>query len=152
MLDRRCTEMSKRKDISTALLGVTVALILWITILSREKLIGTPISYHPFHALISFLKEIQRGRISVNFLGNIILFMPMGVLLPAVTGWKKMWKTVAAGISFSLFIEIIQLITSRGCFDFDDVLLNCLGTVIGFGIFQAAKRLFTKNDLNAAGN
>jgi len=144
--------MSKRKDILTALLGAAVALILWITILSREKLIRTPISYYPFHALISFLKEIQRGKIGANFLGNIILFVPIGVLVPVVTDWKKMWKTMVAGISFSLFIEIIQLITSRGCFDFDDVLLNCLGTVIGFGIFQAAKRLFTKNDLNAAGN
>ena len=144
--------MSKRKDISTALLGVAVALILWITILSRETLIGTPISYHPFHALVSFLKEIQRGRLGANFLGNIILFVPVGVLLPSITGWKKMWKTVATGIGFSLFIEIIQLITSRGCFDFDDVLLNGLGTVIGFGIFQAAKRLFTKNELNAASN
>ena len=143
--------MSKRKDISTALLGAAVALILWITIMSREKLIGTPISYHPFHALASFLKEIQRGRLGMNFLGNIILFLPVGVLVPAVTGWKKMWKTVVAGISFSLFIEIIQLITSRGCFDFDDVLLNGMGTVIGFGIFQAAKRLFTKDDLNAPG-
>ena len=144
--------MSKRKDISTALLGAAVALILWITIMSREKLIGTPISYHPFHALTSFLNDIQRGRIGMNFLGNIILFLPVGVLVPAVTGWKKMWKTVVVGISFSLFIEIIQLITSRGCFDFDDVLLNGMGTVIGFGIFQAAKRLFTKNDLNATGN
>lgn len=143
--------MSKRKEISTALLGVTVALILWITILSREKLIGMPITYHPFHSLLSFLKELQRGRIGNSF-GNIILFMPIGVLLPVVTGWKKMWKTVVAGISFSLFIEIIQLITSRGCFDFDDVLLNGMGTAIGFGIFQAAKRLFTRNDLNAAGN
>lgn len=149
---QRCTEMSKRKDISTVLLGVAVALILWITILSRENLIGTPITFRPFHALVSFLKEIQRGRIGANFLGNIILFVPVGVLLPSITGWKKMWKTVAAGIGFSLFIEIIQLITSRGCFDFDDVLLNGLGTVIGFGIFQVAKRLFTKNDLNAAGN
>lgn len=149
---QRCTEMSKRKDISTVLLGVAVALILWITILSRENLIGTPITFRPFHALVSFLKEIQRGRIGANFLGNIILFVPVGVLLPSITGWKKMWKTVAAGIGFSLFIEIIQPITSRGCFDFDDVLLNGLGTVIGFGIFQVAKRLFTKNDLNAAGN
>lgn len=39
--------MSKRKDILTALLGAAVALILWITILSREKLIRTPISYYP---------------------------------------------------------------------------------------------------------
>lgn len=150
-LDQRYTEMSKRKDISAILLGVSAALILWITILSREQLIGTPITFRPFHALISFLKEIRRGRIGMNFLGNIILFMPVGVLFPVVTGWKKMWKTMVAGISFSLFIEIIQLTTSRGCFDFDDVLLNCLGTVIGFGLYDAAWKLITKNDLNTSG-
>lgn len=77
--------------------------------------------------------------------------MPVGFLVPAVTGWKKMWKTVVAGISFSIFIEIIQLITSRGCFDFDDVLLNGLGTVIGFGLYSVVRKLFTKNDLNATG-
>ena len=143
--------MSKRKDTSTVLLGVAVALILWITILSREKLIGTPKIYQFLHSLPSFLKEIQRGRIGNSF-GNIILFVPFGVLFPAVTDWKKMWKTMVAGISFSLFIEIIQRITSRGCFDFDDVLLNCLGTVIGFGLYNTAWKLFTKKNLNAYGN
>ena len=59
---------------------------------------------------------------------------------------------MVAGISFSLFIEIIQLTTSRGCFDLDDVLLNGLGTVIGFGLYSAAWKLFTKNDLNAIDN
>ena len=142
--------MNKRKDIATALLGVTVALILWITILSRETLIGTPKIYHLFHSIPSFLKEIQRGRIGNSF-GNIILFVPIGFLHPAVTGWKKMWKTMVAGISFSLFIEIIQFITSRGCFDFDDVLLNCLGTVIGFGLYCVAQKIFTMNALNATG-
>ena len=152
MHDQRCTGMSKIKEISTALLGVTVALILWITILSREKLIGTPISYQPFHALVSFLKETQRGKIGANLLGNIILFLPIGVLLPVVTGWKKMWNTVAAGIEFSLLIETIQLITSRGCFDFDDVILNGLGCIIGYEIYIATQKLITKNDLNASGN
>ncbi len=142
--------MSKRKDISTALPGVTVALILWITILSREALIGTPITYRPFHALISFLKEMQRGRIGTNLLGNIVLFLPIGFLFPAVTDWKKLWRTVAAGIGFSLLIETIQLITSRGCFDFDDVILNSLGCVIGYGIHRAARKLFTKGSLNTS--
>ncbi len=144
--------MSKKKDISTALLGVVVALILWITILSRETLIGMPITYPPFHALVSFLKEIQKGRIGANFLGNIVLFIPVGALLPEVTGWKKMWELVIAGVGLSLMIETIQLITSRGCFDLDDVLLNGLGTVMGYGIYKVAKKLFAKNDLNAVGN
>lgn len=143
--------MSKIKDISTALLGVVAALILWITILSRETLIGTPVSYHPFHALVSFLKDIQRGRIGANFLGNIALFIPMGFLLPCVTDWKKMWRTVVAGVGFSLIIETIQLITSRGCFDFDDVILNGLGCIVGYGIYSVAQKLFTKNDLNTSG-
>lgn len=144
--------MSKKKDISTALLGVVVALILWITILSREKLRGTPISYHPFHALVYFLKQLQRGEIGANFLGNIILFMPVGMLLPVVTDWKKMWKIMVMGAGFSFFIEIIQLITSRGYFDLDDIILNSLGALIGFGLYNAAWKLFTKNDLNASGN
>jgi glycopeptide antibiotics resistance protein len=95
------------------------------------------------------LKEIQRGRIGNSF-GNIILFVPFGVLFPAVTDWKKMWRTVVAGVGFSLIIETIQLITSRGCFDFDDVLLNGLGCIIGYGIHRTAQKLFTKNDLNAS--
>ena len=59
-----------------------------------------------------------------------------------------MWKTVMAGVGLSLFIEIIQFITSRGCFDPDDVLLNCLGTAISFGIYRVMEKLFAKNDLN----
>ena len=142
--------MIKRNDIATVLLGVVVALTLWITILSRETLIGTPKIYHLFHSIPSFLKEIQRGRIGNSF-GNIILFVPFGVLFPAVTDWKKMWRTVVAGVGFSLIIETIQLITSRGCFDFDDVVLNGLGCVIGYGIYRAAWKLITKNDLNTSG-
>ncbi|MBO5569415.1 MAG: VanZ family protein [Clostridia bacterium] len=144
--------MSKRKDILTALLGVVVALILWITILSRDKLIGTQVTYHLFHALISFLKEIQRGRVGANFLGNIVLFIPVGVLVPIVADWRQLWKTAVIGFAFSLLIETLQLITSRGCFDLDDVILNGLGTVIGFGIYRAVEKLFTKTDLNAADN
>ena len=74
--------------------------------------------------------------------------MPVGVLLPVVTGWNKIWKTVVMGVGFSLFIEIMQFITSRGCFDLDDMILNGLGTIIGFGIYRSAKKLFTKKNLN----
>ena len=142
--------MSKKKDIITAILGIAVALILWITILSREMLIGTPKTYHLFHSLPSFLKEIQRGRIGNSF-GNIILFIPIGLLVPEVTDCRKLWKTAGIGLGFSLFVEIIQLITSRGCFDCDDIILNVLGCVIGYWLYRLALKLKSKNDLNATG-
>lgn len=128
--------MSKRKDFPAALLGICVALILWITILSREKLIGTPIKYSLFHALISFLRDILRGRFSANFLGNIVLFVPVGFLLPFVDGKEKWYWIIGFGFCFSLLIETIQLITARGCFDPDDIILNTIGTAIGYGIYR----------------
>ena len=142
--------MDKRKDISTALLGVIVALILWITILGREVQLGGKLFYPPFHSFGSIWKQILRAGIRSNFLGNILLFVPVGVLLPVVTGWKR--QTLIVGCSFSVLIELIQLITRRGCFDPDDIILNSLGCLIGYGVWSVAWKLFTRNDLNATGN
>lgn len=134
----------KRQEISTALLGITVALILWLTILGRETQMGGLLFYKPFHSISHLMKDIQRGGIRGNFLGNLILFAPVGALLPLVTGWEKLWKTTAIGLGFSVLIETLQLITHKGVFDPDDVILNTLGCIIGFGIYRAAAKLFTK--------
>lgn len=135
--DRRFTEMSKKKDMAASLLGIVIAVILWLTILSREKLIGTPVVYMPFHEILSIWKSIRRGGITGNFLGNIVLFVPVGMLVPLVTEKKEWFWTVRAGFCFSFLIEIIQLTTARGCFDPDDIMLNTIGTVIGCGFYRA---------------
>lgn len=44
--------------------------------------------------------------------------------------WKGLW--FAAGLS--LLVEVLQLITSRGLLEFDDVLHNMIGAVVGVGI------------------
>ena len=141
--------MSKKRDFSAALLGMHVALILWITILGRETQISGKLFYPPFHSITDIWREIQRTGFRSNLLGNIILFVPLGIILPIVTNWK--YKTVIVGSFFSIFIEIFQLITLRGCFDFDDVILNSIGCVIGYGIYKTAQRLFAKNTMNESG-
>ncbi len=81
--------------------------------------------YPPFHSVGGIWKQILRAGIRSNFLGNILLFVPVGVLLPATTGWKR--KTLIALCGSSVLIELIQLITRQGCFDPDDIILNSLG-------------------------
>ncbi len=140
--------MNKKQDIATAVLGAVVALILWVTILSREVLIGRPIAYYPFHALVSFVGEIQKGRIGANFIGNIVLFIPVGLLFPIVTRkWEWLW-TLAIGCGFSVLIEITQLMTNRGCFDLDDIILNTIGATIGYCVWMAVmfRKLVDKRD------
>lgn len=139
--------MDKRKDITAALLGVTVALILWVTVLGRDAQIGGNLFYPPFHSFRSLWKQILRAGIRSNFLGNILLFVPVGVLLPEITGSRR--TTLIAGCSFSVLIELIQLITRRGCFDPDDIILNFVGCIIGYWLCCVVQKLTSKKNLNA---
>lgn len=56
---------------------------------------------------------------------NIICFIPIGLLC------GKRWRGILIGLGFSLFIEIMQLITKRGYFQIDDLINNTIGTLIG---------------------
>lgn len=138
--------MSKTKHLLAAIFGIYVALILWVTILGREVLLGTPIVYKPFHVFLSFWRNIQRGGLTGNFLGNIILFIPNGFLLPVVTGWRKWYKIITVGFGFSLLIEISQYVTHRGCFDPDDIILNSIGTVVGLCLWEIIHKITTVTD------
>ena len=72
--------------------------------------------------------------VSTNLL-NIIMFIPFGLLLPIIwSEFKSFKKTTKAGFLFSLFIEITQMFNFRAT-DIDDLMMNTLGTIIGFGIY-----------------
>lgn len=76
----------------------------------------------------------------INFLGNIIMFMPIGFFIPLL--WSKVTfnKTVLIGFSSSLFIETCQLFLERGT-DVDDLLLNTLGVACGFLVYKSFDKL-----------
>lgn len=77
---------------------------------------------------------MQRNQI----LTNVIMFLPVGVLTGCLWNWRGLW--VAAGLSVG--IEILQLVTSRGLCEFDDVFHNMIGAVIGVGIVMIGCKLF----------
>ncbi len=67
--------------------------------------------------------------------GNIIMLMPLGFLLPIWFGNIDNWKKVIViGFAVSVTIEVTQLITARGLFEFDDIIHNTLGAVAGYYI------------------
>lgn len=70
-------------------------------------------------------------------IANVIMFIPVGVIAGWLWRWKGLW--IAAGLS--LLIEILQLITSRGLMEFDDVMHNCLGAAVGMMIVMMMKKL-----------
>lgn len=71
---------------------------------------------------------------------NIILFMPMGFLLPAVWKEYRPFKiTLLTGFAVSLMIEVLQIFTFR-LTDIDDLITNTLGTAAGYYLWKAVRK------------
>jgi len=76
----------------------------------------------------------------VQYIENIILFIPFGLFLPLL--WKKFenpYITWTSGLLLSLAIEVSQLFNHRAT-DIDDLLMNTLGTMIGYFGFVFLKK------------
>lgn len=82
----------------------------------------------------------------VGYLLNVVLFVPLGVLLPLI--WKeknKISSVLLCGAGFSALIEISQLVNFR-CPDVDDLIMNTLGAVAGYMIFKLFNRFLRLNE------
>lgn len=95
---------------------------------------------------MTFKKEVNlipfAGGITISLVLNIIMFMPLGFLLPLLwKEYKNLIRTAMTGLFFSLGIELCQL-CNRRVSDVDDLIMNTLGAVIGWGIWLCFSRLF----------
>lgn len=96
------------------------------------KLFPAKINLIPFVHMFDY--AIKKEAI-INFVGNVTMFIPVGIIYPIV--YKELnthWKVIAAGVSLSLCIEMIQLPLDRTT-DIDDLIMNSLGYVMGYGIY-----------------
>ena len=78
----------------------------------------------------------------LNFIGNTAMFIPIGAVWPIV--FKELdthKKVIAAGVGFSLIIEILQLPFYDRVSDIDDLMLNSLGYIMGYGIYLLVKKI-----------
>jgi glycopeptide antibiotics resistance protein len=82
-----------------------------------------------------------------NMAGNVLLFLPLGILLPSVSAkFDSLARVLAVAFALSAFVEAVQfmsrLIGTFRTVDVDDVLLNTLGAAVGFFLFTAGRRTF----------
>ncbi len=85
----------------------------------------------------TYIEVFRYGNINyflINFLGNIIMFMPIGFFIPLL--WRTSnKKVVLIGFCSSLFVEVSQLFLARGT-DVDDLILNTFGVWLGLMLYR----------------
>ncbi len=80
---------------------------------------------------------------------NIMLFVPMGYLLPYLFAWfrnRVRFRPAAACFVLSLATENLQLIFRRGFYDMDDLVSNTAGGIIGQFLFISVAYVVTHPD------
>ena len=110
-----------------------------------QPLIFDPAAAFPFRVnLIPFVHLFDYGSIRDiiwNVAGNMVMFIPSGIVLPIVfKSLNSCGKVVAAGALISLCTEILQLPFASRASDIDDLILNTVGVAAGYGIYAVTKR------------
>ena len=127
----KCGKVNKVQIIAGLLLFTYYCIVLESTVFTRKNQ-----GYHAYELEVFWSwKEViryhSREMLKENLL-NIALLFPFGILLP-FSFYKRLrwWQGLAMGLIASVIIEVLQLILCRGLFEFDDMIHNGFGCMLG---------------------
>lgn len=156
-MKRRGTKKCVRHEVPINLLFIYFLYLAQMTIFPLN--IGIPIergvNLIPFETIMRFFPILLKdGLISsslrphlnagaINIVGNIIVFIPVGALIPQIGRRVRTFKvTILLGFASSLAIEVLQFLFADGrIMDIDDLLLNTLGVAIGWVVYKTIRYL-----------
>ena len=104
-------------------------------------------SVKPFYTIRNYMRVLMRGtngdlvrHCAINLIGNIVLFIPGGFLLPKIfRRLQSFWRFFLLSFGLLLLIETSQLFSLRGRLDVDDLILNLVGLCLGYIFYKIKK-------------
>ena len=141
----------KRNRIWTALFLAYGALMLWLLFdrpgytpeVPYWDQVAQQLNLVPFRTLRLFAElldsshpEYVRAAV-INLGGNILMFIPLGFLLPKVfPKCATLPRVLLATAAIITVVELLQLFTLVGSCDIDDLILNVLGAAMGYWLHK----------------
>lgn len=99
-------------------------------------------SLMPLASITDLLLHTTPATALVNIVGNVAMFVPMGVLLPLLFRKLRSARSLLWRVTLiSAAIEVLQMPTRVRATDVDDVILNVAGAAIGFVAFVLVSRI-----------
>ena len=137
---------------TAVLLAIYMCVLAYVCFFSeaygRTAVDGYHYNLIPFREIMRFYtyREIVGfGAFMLNLFGNVLAFTPFGFAVPILSRTNRRFANVAwLTFILSLTIELLQLMLKVGSFDVDDLILNTLGGMIGYGAFYVVNRVRRK--------
>jgi len=107
------------------------AMLLFYVVTFQDVNYGTD-NFIPFKEIMRY--EFGTKLFIKNIVGNIIMFIPFGLIVAYLMKTRKVLPTLFITIVTSTVIEYTQLKIGR-TFDIDDIILNLIGGFLGYMIY-----------------
>lgn len=98
--------------------------------------------------LIPFNDIINGNFNKLDIIGNIILFIPLGVYIRELYTNSNIYKNLSYILCVSFLFEFLQYLFGLGASDITDIITNTIGGLIGMGVYFVMRKIFkdkTKN-------
>lgn len=128
------SNLKKLINLSFKFLALAYILVFLKIVIFKNGLTGgfRSINLRPLLAFTDYRKGHMTGSAFLkNVLGNIGIFIPMGILIAKNSKKPSILRSTFIGLLLSLAIELLQFITGLGMTDIDDCIFNGLGSLIG---------------------
>jgi glycopeptide antibiotics resistance protein len=133
----RFVEIMNRRVILAIVLVAYIVFLLDIALFRFPATTRPNPNWVPFHMMVN---DWQQGgwEFVINFVGNLVAFLPMGFLPPLIRVRRTtIWHAALFSLAISFAIEAGQYVSGRRVPDVDDLILNTAGGVLGYFAAQA---------------
>ena len=129
-----------------AALAVFLGVVFGSTVFTRPVTICR-YELQPLWSWYEVIWHHDRGLLKENLL-NCLMLGPMGLLLPVICARRvRSDRAFIAGFLVSAVIEMSQLIFRRGLFEWDDMIHNALGCMLGCWVMNCIIRILGQYNL-----
>lgn len=138
---------TKKKNLSVGRAKKTaiIALGFYLSALIHMAILSRPIGSISQIDLIPFNTPGGTRYIILYAVANAVIFVPLGILLPVVfSKMRNMGRSVFTGFILSFIIETCQLVLCCGVVQTEDIIMNTLGTAIGYLIYRVIVKMQRK--------
>lgn len=135
-------EITRLQAVCAGLLCYWLLLVLGLTSLSRGANFTGSFNIDFLSGYISAWNNWSISELQL-ILFNILMFVPLGFLLPLV--WKRAEQfriTALVSLAVTGSIEVFQFLTGTGIFELDDLFHNLLGSLFGYFCLMALLSLW----------
>ncbi|HET7627908.1 MAG TPA: VanZ family protein [Bacillales bacterium] len=113
-----------------------VVILLYVTLFTHNYYTyGRSVNLQLFDSIELMLHSGSYWLFIKNVYGNILLFLPQGLLLPILfRKCRNFFLLFFVAVVSSFTIESLQYAYAKRIFDIDDILLNVVGAIIGWAL------------------